>query len=118
MSLPFLGPEWLELFPIAVFFLGLYGLITSKNIIKSIASIGLMEVAVVVFFIGIGFVDGMTPPMGSQLRNAADPLPQALMITAIIIGVTVSAVNVTMLISLARHSKTTDWDTVKRENEE
>jgi len=101
---------------IAVFFLGFYGLITSKNIIKSIVSIGLMEVAVVVFFLSLGFVDGMRPPigLGMQTQNVADPLPQALMLTAIIIGLTVTAVNLTMLISLYRECKTTDWEIAKK----
>ena len=71
-----------------------------------------MEMAVTMFIISIGFSDGMTAPIGSELENAADPLPQALVITAIIIGVAVAAVNLTMLISLYRQHNTTDWDTV------
>ena len=107
-----------EYFSVLMFFISFYGLITSKNIIRSIVSIGLMEMAVIMFIISIGFVDGMTPPIGQNLENVADPLPQALVITAIIIGVTVSAVNLIMLISLYRQYQTTDWDTVKRKNTE
>jgi len=102
----------------AVFFVSFYGLIVGKNIIKSVVSIGLMEMAVVMFLISIGFSDGMTAPIGRNLENAADPLPQALLITAIIIGITVTAVNVTFLISLYRQYKTTDWETVKKKNAE
>ena len=107
-----------ELFSVVVFFIAYYGLITSKNIIKSIASITLMEVAVVVFFLSLGYMDGIKPPIGLNMENVADPLPQALVITAIVIGLTVSAVNLTMLISLCRQSKTTDWDIVKNNNME
>ena len=105
-----------ELFSVVMFFIGFYGLITSKNIIKSIASLTVMEVAAVVFFLSLGYVEGIKPPIGLYMENVADPLPQALVITAIIIGVTVSAINLTMLISLCRQSKTTDWDTVKKNN--
>ena len=105
-----------ELFSVVMFFIGFYGLITSKNIIKSIASLTVMEVAAVVFFLSLGYVEGIKPPIGLHMENVADPLPQALVITAIIIGVTVSAINLTMLISLCRQSKTTDWDTVKKNN--
>ena len=108
----------LEYFPILVFFISFYGLISSKNIIKSVVSIGLMETALVMFFLGIGHASGMTPPMGQNLENAADPLPQALVITVIIIGVTVTAVNLTMLISLYRQYNTTEWDIVKEKNTE
>jgi len=101
-----------------MFFIGFYGLITSKNIIKSIAAIVIMEMAVIVFFLGIGFVEGMRPPIGQAMENVADPLPQALVITAIIIGVTVTAVNLTMLISLSHQIKKTDWDSVQKKHAE
>ena len=108
--------EMIEIFAVVMFFIGFYGIITSRNIIKSVVSIGLMEMAVVVFFLGVGFISGAEPPIGTGVLNAVDPLPQALVITAIIIGVTVSAVNVTMLISLGRKENSTDWDAVKNKN--
>ena len=93
-------------------------MITSKNIIKSIASITIIEMAVIVFFLGIGFVDGMRPPIGHNMENVADPLPQAMVLTAIIIGITVTAINLTMLISLTHQIKKTDWDSVANRNVE
>jgi len=105
-----------EISSIIMFFIAFYGLITSKNIIKSIAAIVVMEMAVIVFFLGLGFVEGMQAPIGQAMENVADPLPQALVITAIIIGVTVTAVNLTMLISLSHQIKRTDWDSVKNNN--
>jgi multicomponent Na+:H+ antiporter subunit C len=114
---------WVEYASILVFFAGFYGVITCKSILKSIVSIGLMELAVVMFFLSIGFSMGSTPPIsartpGHDLAHAADPLPQALVITTIIMGVAVIAVNLTMLISLYRRHSTTDWDTVKKQNME
>ena len=104
----------IEVVAIVAFFISFYGLITSKGVIKSIVSISIMEVAVIVFFLSFGYSDGITPPIGTEIVNAADPLPQALVITAIIIGVALTAVNLTMLISLSRESSATDWDTLKR----
>jgi len=107
-----------EIFSVIMFFLGFYGIITSKNIIKSIVSVIIMETAVIMFIISIGFIEGMKTPIGQNLENAADPLPQALMITAIVIGVAVSAVSLTILISLYRQFNSTDWDTIKKKNTE
>jgi multicomponent Na+:H+ antiporter subunit C len=104
-----------ELSAVAVFFIGFYGVITSKRIIKSIAAISLMEIAVVVFFLSFGFIEGITPPIGEDLSNAADPLPQALVITAIIIGVAVTAINLTMMIAISRRYKAIDWDEINKE---
>ena len=108
----------METVSIIVFFIGFYGLIIGRNAIKSIIFIGIMEIAVIMFFLGLGFQWGMVPPIGQNLENTADPLPQALMITAIIIGLAVTAVNLTILISLCRQSKSTDWDSIQRNNTE
>jgi multicomponent Na+:H+ antiporter subunit C len=105
-----------EISSVLVFFIGFYGLITSRNIIKSIAAITVMQMAVIVFFLGVGFIEGMRPPIGTSMENVADPLPQALVLTAIIIGVTVTAVNLTMLISLSHQIKNTNWDSVESDS--
>ncbi|MCL2397817.1 MAG: sodium:proton antiporter [Defluviitaleaceae bacterium] len=111
----------IELFALAMFFIGFYGLITSKNVIKSIVFISVVEMAVIIFWVGLGFRAGMVPPIGEFLEHdmayIADPLPQALMITAIIIGMSVTAANIVMLITLVRKVKSTDWDTIKSSSE-
>ena len=107
----------MEIVPIVVFFLGMFGLITSKNVIKSVASLVLMEMAVIVFILGISYRAGVLPPIGrgmdENLYAVADPLPQALMITAIIIGLAVTAIDFTMIIHLVRNHKSTDWGELK-----
>ena len=45
--------------------------------------------------------------------NAADPLPQALMITAVVIGISVTAISLTMFIAMAQKYGTTNWKRVK-----
>ena len=106
-----------ELSAIIMFFIGFYGLLTGKNVIKSIVSICVMEMAIIIFWIGIGYRAGMVPPIGKFLSEdityIADPLPQALMLTAIIIGMSVTAANIVMLITLVRKVKSTDWDALK-----
>ena len=102
-----------EIFAVVLFFIGYFGLLTSNSIVKSIVSIIIVEVAVVLFILSIGFSEGMLPPVAIEPGTTgyfADPLPQAMVITAIIIGATVTAVNVTMLISLSRRTNSTDWD--------
>ena len=109
-----------ELFCILMFFIGFFGLITSKNVIKSIVFMSLMEMAVIMFFLGIGFRSGLLPPIGVDLNPAyvADPLPQAMMITAVIIAMSVTAVNVIMLMTIFRKHKTADWDLIKQKSME
>lgn len=107
----------MEIIPILVFFVGMFGLITSKNVIKSVACLVLMEMAVIVFILGLAYRTGILPPIGPNVADnlyaIADPLPQALMLTAIIIGLAVTAIDFTMIIHLVRKHKSTDWDEVK-----
>jgi len=110
--------EIVEMIAIIAFFISFFGLITSKGVIKSIIAISVMEVSVIMFFLGLGFSEGVMPPIGSEPVNPADPLPQALVITAIIIGVALTAVNLTMLISLCRQFQATEWDILKRRSSE
>ena len=112
----------LEIACVLVFFVGFYGLIASNNIIKSIVSITLMELAVIMFFLSFVFFPGILPPIGQYIAYTpelvADPLPQALMITAIIIGIALTAVNLTMLITLVRQFNTADWGIIKKRSRE
>jgi multicomponent Na+:H+ antiporter subunit C len=106
---------WLngEMVSIILFFIGVYGIIARRNIIKTIISIGVMETAVILFFITINYSEGSVPPIGNTLKaNIADPLPQALMITAIVIGVAVTAVSLTMFVTLYHKYGTTNWEKV------
>ncbi|MCL2528259.1 MAG: cation:proton antiporter subunit C [Defluviitaleaceae bacterium] len=113
--------EIVEIFAVIMFFISFYGLITSKNAIKSIVFIVLMEASVIMFFLSLGYSRGILPPIGENLQdieNIADPLPQALMLTAIIIGLAITAINITMLITLFRKVKSTDWDVIKEKSME
>jgi multicomponent Na+:H+ antiporter subunit C len=105
-----------EILAIAVFIISFYGLMVNKNIIKSIISIVLMEMATIMFLIGVGFSDGMKPPIGEIIENPADPLPQALVITTIVIGLAITAVNIIFFNSICRQYGAADWDTVKKKN--
>ena len=113
----------LEFFPIVLFFLGFFGVITSRNIIKSIVFTMIMQSAVVMFWLAIGSRYGQTPPIVldtgllENLDLIADPLPQALMLTAIVIGMAVTAINITMLNALFRKHGTCDWNTMRERSE-
>jgi len=105
-----------EIAAIGMFFLGFFGIISSRNIIKSVIFIVLMETGVIMFFLSVGVANGLLPPIADHLYeygNLVDPLPSALMITAIVIGLSVTAINITMLMTLLRKYRTSDWDAVK-----
>ena len=105
-----------EVLSVAVFVISFYGLMINKNIIKSIVSVVLMEMSTIMFLISIGFLDGMKPPIGQDIENPSDPLTQSLVITIIVIGLAMTAVNVIFFTSICRQYGTSDWDAVKKKN--
>ncbi len=98
-----------EICSLMLFFIGLFGIIARRNIIKTIIAIGIMEIGVILFFLSINHTIGSEPPIGLDLRNPSDPVPQALMITAIVIGIAVTAVAMSMFIGLYHKYGTTNW---------
>ena len=104
-----------DVFPAILFFISFFGLITTQNIVKSIILSVTMQTSVIMFWLGIAARVGTVPPIFGyydlyDASEIADPLPQALMLTAIIIGIAITAINITLLNSLYRKYKTIKWD--------
>lgn len=101
-----------EITAIIIFFIGIYGIIARRNIVKTVISFGVMETGVILFFIAGGFGSDKAPILADtgDIAAVADPIPQALMITAIVIGIGVSAVALTMFINLYHKFGTTNWE--------
>jgi len=84
---------------LVLFLVGLYGIITNKNLIKIIMSIGISSNGIILFFISLGYVQGGLPPIltGSSL-NFVDPVPQALMLTMIVINLCDTALALAIIV--------------------
>lgn len=109
-----------EIVSIVLFLIGIYGLIARKNILKSIISLGIMQSALILFFLSIRFDSSSHPPIAEGAGHSimADPLPQTLMITTIVIGVAVTAVALTMFMTLYHSYGTTNWSKVVKKRGE
>lgn len=95
---------------ILLFFIGLYGLMTKKTIVKTIMSISVMEAGIYLFYITINYAPDTVPPIGNlQGVDYVDPVPSALMITAIVIGVGVTAIGLTMFMHYKQKHGITHW---------
>lgn len=77
-----------------LFGIGLYCVIVKRNIVKIIIGLGICEYAVNLFFILVGYrMNGRSPILekGEEIKNIVDPLPQALVLTSIVIGLAITA---------------------------
>ena len=90
--------------------------------IKSIIFIMVFQTSVVMFWLMLGRVGEALPmppiitdpEMLYDMSAIADPLPQALTLTAIIIGFAVIAIIITMMNVLTRKHGTADWNKLKK----
>ncbi len=96
-----------------VILIGFYGLATSNNIIKSVFSVTIIESGVILLFLNLGNLEGgAIPILNDQVSYIVDPLPQALMITTIVIGSTVTALALMLCIKIFHHYGTVEWKEV------
>lgn len=82
-----------------LFCIGLYSLVRKRNIIKIIIGLGIIEYAVNLFLILIGYrMHGRAPILASdqQIQNMVDPLPQAMVLTTIVVGLAVMIVLISL----------------------
>lgn len=84
---------------VALFLLGLSGMLFKKNLIKVLMGLSLMESAVNLFLVATGYRQGGVAPIFTNVPDPHMVLPtvQALTLTSIVIGVATSA----MMLSFA-----------------
>jgi multicomponent Na+:H+ antiporter subunit C len=84
---------------LVLFSIGLYCVLRKRNIIKIIIGIGILEYAVNLFFVLIGYrTEGRSPIFArdQMIGNMVDPLPQAVVLTSIVIGLSAMLLLVAM----------------------
>lgn len=100
-----------------LFAIGIYCLLVKKNLVKKIIGLGIAEYAINLFFILLGYRRGAEAPILDKSRiitNFVDPLPQALILTSIVIGLGVTALMVAIVVRLYEKYKTFDIDEIRK----
>ena len=80
---------------------GLYVTISSQNLIKKLLGLSIFQTSVLLFYISLGFIKGGKIPVlkaGQHLYH--NPLPQVLMLTAIVVGVATISVGFALVIRI------------------
>ena len=104
---------------IVIILLGLYGLLTRKNLIKMVMCLYLMNSGIILFFVSLGYVAGGQAAIfadGNCLM--VDPLPQAVMLTAIVIGLVITSLGLALALKIHEEYQTLDVrDLVNKQND-
>jgi multicomponent Na+:H+ antiporter subunit C len=107
----------LYLLCLILFCIGLYGVLRKRNLVKIIIGLGIMEYAMNLFFVLLGYRWNGRAPIAAQDQNIllmVDPLPQALVLTSIVIGLGVTALLISIAIRIYEKYGTFDITKIKR----
>jgi multicomponent Na+:H+ antiporter subunit C len=107
--LPWFVAAWL-------FGIGLYGIVTSRNYVHLIGCLTVVQSATYVVLLAAGFRWGAGPPIFFDHppgTPAVDPVVQALVLTDIVVGATITALLLALALQLHKHEGTLDPDALK-----
>jgi multisubunit Na+/H+ antiporter MnhC subunit len=97
--------------------IGLWGLLTHRNILRIVIGFSLMGTGTHIVTVAIGYVRNGTAPIidrtldvSQAASRVVDPIPSALVVTAIVIGMAVTAVMLAFAIRLYDSKKTLSID--------
>ncbi len=102
---------------LVLFCIGLYCVLRKRNIIKIVIGLGIIEYAVNLFFVLVGYrMHGRAPILAKDqvILNMVDPIPQALVLTSIVIGLAVTALIVAIAIRIYDKYGTFDITKIRR----
>jgi len=101
----------------SLIFIGLFIMLVKRNLIKVIIGLSILETGVNLFLISVGYISKGTAPIFSkstlEYEVMVDPVPQALVLTAIVIGVAVLALALSLAIRLYQHYGVLDLRKIK-----
>jgi multicomponent Na+:H+ antiporter subunit C len=94
---------------LALLVIGLYGLLARRNLIRMVIGLTIAELGVNLFLVTLGYVDNGLPPIfPGDMARMVDPVPQALVLTAIVIGFGVTALALTLVMRIHASQGTID----------
>ena len=105
---------------VLVLVVGLFIVLTSKNLIKKIIGLGIFQTSILLFYLSLGKIYGGKPPIigimqvtaGTQSEVFANPVPQVLMLTAIVVGIATLAVAMSFIIKIKLSFGTIEEDKI------
>ena len=100
----FLKTKGLYTLVMIIFFLGVYGMVLSKNYMKKLMAMNVMQVAVIYFYLCFAQKDGAMIPIQNGITTDPsmyiNPLPHGLMLTAIVVSLGTTGVAIALLMRI------------------
>ena len=112
-----------ELAAMILFAVGFTALVFSRNLLKKIMGLNIMDTGVYLFLASMGYIDGavapIVPPTGEVNPELyINPIPGGLVLTGIVVSVSVSAIMLGLTVRLYEHYHTLNLDEIYLRSDE
>lgn len=111
---------FISIIGIMLVIIGLWGALTQKNLIKIVVGFAVLDTGVNIIMVSVGFIkEKAVPIVGEALTKhsivagEADPVPSALVLTAIVVGLAVTALMLSYVIKMYREKSSMNIDDYK-----
>ena len=100
-----------------LFVIGLYTVLTHPNLLKKVIGINIMETAVFLLMVSVGYVSGGMAPILGLIKEPAtelyvNPLPTAMILTGIVVAVSITAYSLALIVKIYEAYGTIELDEI------
>ena len=97
---------------------GFYTVINRGNLIKKIAGLNIFQTSVFLLYISIGYVtEGTAPIIAEGFTRYSNPLPHVLILTAIVVGVSTTALGLALVIRIKEAYGSIEEDDIQNQDQ-
>ena len=101
---------------IILMMIGFYIIIANNNLVKKIIGINIFQTSIFIMFISMGKVmDGTAPILNNLNTLYSSPLPHVLILTAIVVGISTTALALAIIIRIHAAFGTIEDDEIQQE---
>ncbi|MBQ3008673.1 MAG: cation:proton antiporter subunit C [Oscillospiraceae bacterium] len=113
---PNLLSNYFETASMILFGIGFTTLFLQPNLIKKVIGLNIMDSAVYLFLASKGYIEGRLAPIVvngiTEMETYINPIPAGLVLTGIVVGVSVTAVSLSLIQKLYKEYHTLDMDEI------
>lgn len=99
-----------------LFLVGIYGVVSSRNLVHMVVCVAVTQSSTYVLLVAVGYRTGATAPVFSDVATSVpvvDPVVQAMTLTDLVVGSTVSALLLALVMQVAKRAGTLDPDELR-----
>ena len=113
---PNLLNNYFETAAMILFGIGFTTLFLQPNLIKKVIGLNIMDSAIYLFLAAKGYINGRLAPIVvngvTEMEAYINPIPSGLVLTGIVVGVSVTAVSLSLIQKLFKEYHTLDMDEI------